>query len=157
MDCAPLHHGCNYAGSLLCIKLILLMNVKPLNGLQARNQLHSCQTMLPVAFGLHLLVFQHLISSYLVEVCAGCELQLHVCLFSVNAYSFDEDPPPRYASPKETATAYKEIVQAADGRFHWFGETGVLEFQGVFLTRFQLPHGNPLKWSLDFLRMWAPL
>lgn len=102
-------------------------------------------------------VFQHLISSYLVEVCGGCDLQLHVCLFSVNAYSFEEDPPPRYASPEETATAYKEIVQAAKGRFHCFGETGALECQGVFLMRFQLPRGNPLKWSLGLLRMWAPL
>ncbi|KAL7979204.1 hypothetical protein Chor_015228 [Crotalus horridus] len=76
---------------------------------------------------------EHLISSYLVEVCEGCDLQLHVCLFSVNAYSFEEDPPPRYASPEETATAYKEIVQAANGRFHCFGETGINESDDISL------------------------
>ncbi|XP_029140920.1 von Willebrand factor A domain-containing protein 3A [Protobothrops mucrosquamatus] len=75
----------------------------------------------------------HLISSYLVEVCGGCDLQLHVCLFSVNAYSFEEDPPPRYASPEETTTAYKEIVQAANGRFHCFGETGINESDDISL------------------------
>ena len=33
--------------------------------------------------------------------------------------------PARYASPTETAIAFKEIVQAANGRFHWFGEAGM--------------------------------
>lgn len=33
--------------------------------------------------------------------------------------------PARYANPTETAIAFKEIVQAANGRFHWFGEAGM--------------------------------
>ncbi|XP_015743008.2 von Willebrand factor A domain-containing protein 3A [Python bivittatus] len=73
----------------------------------------------------------HLISSYLVEACGGCDLQLHACLFSVNAYSLEGDIPPRYASPNETAIAYKEIVQATKGRFHWFGETGINESDDI--------------------------
>ncbi|KAG8145635.1 hypothetical protein E2320_012157, partial [Naja naja] len=75
----------------------------------------------------------HLISSYLVEVCGGCDLQLHACLFSVHAYSLEDELPPRYASPEETATAYKDMVQAANGRFHWFGETGINESDDISL------------------------
>lgn len=33
--------------------------------------------------------------------------------------------PARYANPTETAIAFKEIVHAANGRFHWFGEAGM--------------------------------
>lgn len=33
--------------------------------------------------------------------------------------------PARYANPTETAIAFKEIVQRANGRFHWFGEAGM--------------------------------
>ncbi|XP_060548853.1 von Willebrand factor A domain-containing protein 3A isoform X1 [Pantherophis guttatus] len=75
----------------------------------------------------------HHISSYLVEVCGGCDLQLHVCLFSIHAFKFEDDLPPRYASPEETATAYKDMVQAANGRFHWFGETGINESDDISL------------------------
>ncbi|XP_032086134.1 von Willebrand factor A domain-containing protein 3A [Thamnophis elegans] len=75
----------------------------------------------------------HLVSSYLVEVCGGCDLQLHVCLFSVGTFSFEDDLPPRYASPEETAAAYKDMVQAAHGRFHWFGETGINESDDISL------------------------
>ncbi|ETE59440.1 von Willebrand factor A domain-containing protein 3A, partial [Ophiophagus hannah] len=95
------------------------------NQCRLKSPIKSGPMTLPVALGFDLLVFQHLISSYLVEVCGGCDLQLHACLFSVHAYSLEDELPPRYASPEETATAYKDMVQAANGRFHWFGETGV--------------------------------
>ncbi|EDM17608.1 rCG39867, isoform CRA_d [Rattus norvegicus] len=36
-------------------------------------------------------------------------------------------PPACYASRTDTAAAYKEVTQAACGRFHWFGETGIYE------------------------------
>ncbi|KAH0631930.1 hypothetical protein JD844_019834 [Phrynosoma platyrhinos] len=75
----------------------------------------------------------HAICSYMTEVCGGCTLQLHVCLFSVNGFPIDEDIPPRYASPHETAAAFKEIVQSANGRFHWFGETGIYESDDISL------------------------
>ncbi|NWI35049.1 VWA3A protein, partial [Sula dactylatra] len=68
----------------------------------------------------------HTISAYVAEVCRGFDLQLHVCLFSVME---DVDSngiiPAHYANPIETAIAFKEIVQAANGRFHWFGEAGM--------------------------------
>lgn len=71
-------------------------------------------------------VLQHAISAYVAEACGGFDLQLHVCLFSVTKGT---DPtgiiPARYTNPMETANAFKEIVQAAKGRFHWFGEAGM--------------------------------
>ncbi|NXV75799.1 VWA3A protein, partial [Atlantisia rogersi] len=74
----------------------------------------------------------HVVRAYLAEVCRGFDLQLHVCLFSVTE---DVGPsgvtPARYANPTETATAFKEIVQAANGRFHWFGEAGIFESDDI--------------------------
>ncbi|XP_067162573.1 von Willebrand factor A domain-containing protein 3A [Apteryx mantelli] len=72
------------------------------------------------------------VSAYVAETCRGCDLQLHVCLFSVMK---DVDSngiiPARYANPTETAIAFKEIVQAASGRFHWFGEAGIFESDDI--------------------------
>ncbi|XP_019368393.1 PREDICTED: von Willebrand factor A domain-containing protein 3A isoform X2 [Gavialis gangeticus] len=74
----------------------------------------------------------HAVSAYVAEVCGGCDLQLHVCLFNITG---DLDPssiiPARYASPNETASIFKEIVCAANGRFHWFGETGIYESDDI--------------------------
>uniref|UniRef100_A0A8C3L449 von Willebrand factor A domain containing 3A n=1 Tax=Chrysolophus pictus TaxID=9089 RepID=A0A8C3L449_CHRPC len=72
------------------------------------------------------------ISAYVAEACRGFDLQLHVCLFSVmeNADSCGIIPA-RYATPTETAIAFKEIVQAANGRFHWFGEAGIFESDDI--------------------------
>ncbi|NWV09014.1 VWA3A protein, partial [Ptilonorhynchus violaceus] len=74
----------------------------------------------------------HTISAYVAEVCGGFDLQLHVCLFSVMK---DADSsgiiPARYANPMETAKAFKEIAQAANGRFHWFGEAGIFESDDI--------------------------
>ncbi|KFV56560.1 von Willebrand factor A domain-containing protein 3A, partial [Tyto alba] len=74
----------------------------------------------------------HTVSAYVAEVCRGFDLRLHVCLFSVME---DVDSngiiPARYANTTETATAFKEIVQAANGRFHWFGEAGIFESDDI--------------------------
>ncbi|KAM6078000.1 von Willebrand factor A domain-containing protein 3A isoform 2-T2 [Theristicus caerulescens] len=74
----------------------------------------------------------HTISAYVAEVCRGFDLQLHVCLFSV-LEDVDSNGiiPARYANPTETAIAFKEIVQAANGRFHWFGEAGIFESDDI--------------------------
>uniref|UniRef100_A0A8C6Z3C9 VWFA domain-containing protein n=1 Tax=Nothoprocta perdicaria TaxID=30464 RepID=A0A8C6Z3C9_NOTPE len=72
------------------------------------------------------------ISAYVAEACSGCDLQLHVCLFSVTAHVDSRSViPARYANPTETAIAFKEIVQAANGRFHWFGEAGIVESDDI--------------------------
>lgn len=46
--------------------------------------------------------------------------------------------PARYATPTETAIAFKEIVQAANGRFHWFGEAGM--WKGESALKFLMIH-----------------
>ncbi|NWT06148.1 VWA3A protein, partial [Mionectes macconnelli] len=74
----------------------------------------------------------HTISAYVAEVCRGFDLQLHVCLFSTTKDLGSSGViPARYASPAETARAFKEIVQAARGRFHWFGEAGIFESDDI--------------------------
>ncbi|NXA07121.1 VWA3A protein, partial [Sapayoa aenigma] len=74
----------------------------------------------------------HTISAYVAEVCRGFDLHLHVCLFSVME-DIDSSGviPARYANPRETASAFKEIAQAATGRFHWFGEAGIFESDDI--------------------------
>ncbi|KAM7039080.1 von Willebrand factor A domain-containing protein 3A isoform 3-T4 [Acridotheres tristis] len=74
----------------------------------------------------------HTISAYVAEACRGFDLQLHVCLFSVTKGTDSSGIiPARYANPTETASAFKEIVQAANGRFHWFGEAGIFESDDI--------------------------
>ncbi|NXK16605.1 VWA3A protein, partial [Arenaria interpres] len=85
----------------------------------------------------------HAISAYVSEACRGFDLQLHVCLFSVME---DVDSngiiPARYANPTETAIAFKEIVQAAKGRFHWFGEAGVFESDDITVIESEMEKAN---------------
>ncbi|XP_072916227.1 von Willebrand factor A domain-containing protein 3A isoform X1 [Hemitrygon akajei] len=72
------------------------------------------------------------VSSYITEVCAGRDLHLHTCLFSV-----DPQPEgtimPRYASPRDTADALRELARNGRGRFHWFQETGIIESDDIQL------------------------
>ncbi|XP_058278568.1 von Willebrand factor A domain-containing protein 3A isoform X2 [Hirundo rustica] len=74
----------------------------------------------------------HTISAYVAEACGGFDLQLHVCLFSVTEGTDSSGIiPARCATPRETAGAFKEIVQAGNGRFHWFGEAGIFESDDI--------------------------
>ncbi|KAF7465954.1 hypothetical protein GHT09_003402 [Marmota monax] len=72
-----------------------------------------------------------ILSAYMAEACGGCDLQLNVCLFYVGEPRMDTTPPACYASRGDTAAAYKELTQAAGGRFHWFGDTGVYESDDI--------------------------
>ncbi|KAG3259467.1 von Willebrand factor A domain containing 3A [Ictidomys tridecemlineatus] len=72
-----------------------------------------------------------ILSAYMAEACGGCDLQLNVCLFYVGEPRMDTTPPACYASRRDTAAAYKELTQAAGGRFHWFGDTGVYESDDI--------------------------
>lgn len=65
-----------------------------------------------------------MISTYMAEACSGCNLQLNVCLFYTGEPQMGITPPACYASRQDTATAYREVIQAVGGRFHWFGDTG---------------------------------
>ncbi|XP_054068920.1 von Willebrand factor A domain-containing protein 3A isoform X2 [Rissa tridactyla] len=94
----------------------------------------------------------HTISAYVSEVCRGFDLQLHVCLFSVME---DVDSsriiPARCANPTETAVAFKEIVQAANGRFHWFGEAGIFESDDITVIVSEMEKANSYSQKCAFL------
>lgn len=80
-------------------------------------------------------VLQHTVSAYVAQVCRGFDLQLHVCLFSVmEAVDSSGVIPARYANPAETAVAFKEIVRAGNGRFHWFGEAGMWKGKSAHIS-----------------------
>ncbi|XP_051878461.1 von Willebrand factor A domain-containing protein 3A [Pristis pectinata] len=72
------------------------------------------------------------ITSYVAELCAGRDLRLHACLFSIDP-ELEGPPPPRYASPRETADAVRELARSGHGRFHWFRETGIVESDDIQL------------------------
>ncbi|XP_074775453.1 von Willebrand factor A domain-containing protein 3A [Athene noctua] len=94
----------------------------------------------------------HTVSAYVAEVCRGFDLQLHVCLFSVME---DVDStgiiPARYANPVETANAFKEIVQAGNGRFHWFGEAGIFESDDITVIVSEMEKANNYSQKCAFL------
>ncbi|XP_038619293.1 von Willebrand factor A domain-containing protein 3A [Tachyglossus aculeatus] len=72
-----------------------------------------------------------MVSAYVAEVCGGCDLRLHICLFHIGGSDLDGIIPARYASMDDTASAFKEIAQAANGRFHWFGDVGIYESDDI--------------------------
>ncbi|XP_064318034.1 von Willebrand factor A domain-containing protein 3A, partial [Phalacrocorax carbo] len=94
----------------------------------------------------------HTVSAYVAEVCRGFDLQLHVCLFSVME---DVDSngivPAHYANAAETAIAFKEIVQAANGRFHWFGEAGIFESDDITVIVSEMEKANNYSQKCAFL------
>ncbi|XP_055265618.1 von Willebrand factor A domain-containing protein 3A isoform X4 [Moschus berezovskii] len=72
-----------------------------------------------------------MLSAYMAEACGGCDFHLNVCLFYVGESQTDTMPPACYASRTDTAAAYREVTQAAGGRFHWFGDTGIYESDDI--------------------------
>ncbi|NXU73001.1 VWA3A protein, partial [Oreotrochilus melanogaster] len=94
----------------------------------------------------------HTISAYVAEVCRGFDLHLHICLFTaMQVINSSGIIPARYASPIETATAYKEIVQAASGRFHWFGEEGIFESDDIAIIVSEMEKANIYSQKCAFL------
>ncbi|XP_063199719.1 von Willebrand factor A domain-containing protein 3A isoform X3 [Chroicocephalus ridibundus] len=94
----------------------------------------------------------HTISAYVSEVCRGFDLQLHVCLFSVmEDVDSSRTIPARCANPTETAVAFKEIVQAANGRFHWFGEAGIFESDDITVIVSEMEKANNYSQKCAFL------
>ncbi|NXL44654.1 VWA3A protein, partial [Podilymbus podiceps] len=85
-------------------------------------------------------------------VCRGFDLQLHVCLFFfMEDINFNGIIPARYANPTETAIAFKEIVQAANGRFHWFGEAGIFESDDITIIVSEMEKANNYSQKCAFL------
>ncbi|NXS58537.1 VWA3A protein, partial [Brachypteracias leptosomus] len=94
----------------------------------------------------------HTLSAYVAEVCRGFDLQLHICLFSVVEDVGSRGVlPARYANPAETASALKEIVQAAKGRFHWFGEAGIFESDDITIIVSEMEKANNYSQKCAFL------
>ncbi|KAM9556255.1 von Willebrand factor A domain-containing protein 3A isoform 1-T1 [Guaruba guarouba] len=94
----------------------------------------------------------HTVSAYVAEVCRGFDLQLHVCLFSVmEEVDSNGIIPARYANPTETAIAFKEIVQRANGRFHWFGEAGIFESDDITIIVSEMEKANKYSQKCAFL------
>ncbi|KFU93863.1 von Willebrand factor A domain-containing protein 3A, partial [Chaetura pelagica] len=94
----------------------------------------------------------HTISAYVAEVCRGFDLQLHVCLFSVvEDVKSKGIIPAHYASPAEAAIAFKEIVQAANGTFHWFGEEGIFESDDITIIVSEMEKANNYSQKCAFL------
>ncbi|KAK2533549.1 Vwa3a, partial [Columba guinea] len=85
----------------------------------------------------------HRVSAYVAQVCKGVDLQLHVCLFSVTeAVDSSGIIPARYANSTETAVAFREIAQAGNGRFHWFGEAGIFESDDITVIVSEMEKAN---------------
>ncbi|XP_069761730.1 von Willebrand factor A domain-containing protein 3A isoform X2 [Narcine bancroftii] len=72
------------------------------------------------------------VTSYVAEMCGGSDLHLHVCLLTTDC-GLDRNPVPRYASPRETADAMRELARAARGRFHWFQDSDIIESDDIQL------------------------
>ncbi len=68
-------------------------------------------------------------SSYLEEAACGKNLKLHSILFNVDDYDGNGAIPGRWANITKTAEALRFLAHSVDsGRFHWFRETGLVEF-----------------------------
>ncbi|XP_074137102.1 von Willebrand factor A domain-containing protein 3A isoform X3 [Sminthopsis crassicaudata] len=78
------------------------------------------------------------VSAYIAETCGGCDLKIHVCLFHISELDMDGTIPARYANRTDTASAYKEVTQASNGRFHWFGDTGIFESDDISVISLEM-------------------
>ncbi|KAK1164860.1 hypothetical protein AOXY_G15278 [Acipenser oxyrinchus oxyrinchus] len=72
-----------------------------------------------------------LVSSYVAERCGGCDLRLHVCLFSLDKFDLQGSTPARLPRPSDTATLLRDLALSGMGRFHWFKETGIIESDDI--------------------------
>ncbi|KAG9477003.1 hypothetical protein GDO78_002410, partial [Eleutherodactylus coqui] len=61
--------------------------------------------------------------AYLSEAVTGCDLQLHVCLFTITE-DIDSDR-------SEAARVLQHLAHVTDGRFHWFDDRGVIESDDI--------------------------
>ncbi|XP_058851876.1 von Willebrand factor A domain-containing protein 3A isoform X1 [Acipenser ruthenus] len=72
-----------------------------------------------------------LVSSYVAERCGGCDLRLHVCLFSLDKFDLQGSIPARFATASDTANLLRDLALSGMGRFHWFKETGIIESDDI--------------------------
>lgn len=58
-------------------------------------------------------------SAYLSEAASGCDLHLHVCLFSI-----DDDSSDHISDRSDTVRVLQDLAHVTNGRFHWFADKG---------------------------------
>ncbi|KAM5151829.1 von Willebrand factor A domain-containing protein 3A [Mantella aurantiaca] len=68
----------------------------------------------------------HAVSAYLSEAASGCDLQLHVCLFSFDNDSFDQ-----MSDRSDTVRVLQDLAHVTNGRFHWFADKGNTESDDI--------------------------
>ncbi|XP_068100923.1 von Willebrand factor A domain-containing protein 3A isoform X2 [Hyperolius riggenbachi] len=65
----------------------------------------------------------NVLSAYLSEAASGCDLQMHVCLFTIS----DDSPDPSISDRNDTVSVLQELAHVTNGRFHWFADKGIIE------------------------------
>ncbi|XP_018424321.1 PREDICTED: von Willebrand factor A domain-containing protein 3A, partial [Nanorana parkeri] len=68
----------------------------------------------------------HAVSAYLSEAASGYDLQLHVCLFSI-----DDDRSDHFSDRSDTARVLQDLAHVTNGRFHWFADKGIIESNDI--------------------------
>ncbi|XP_072275035.1 von Willebrand factor A domain-containing protein 3A [Pyxicephalus adspersus] len=66
------------------------------------------------------------VSAYLAEAASGCDLQLHVCLFSIEDDSSDD-----ISDMNDTVRVLQDLAHVTTGRFHWFADKGITESDDI--------------------------
>lgn len=68
----------------------------------------------------------HVVSAYLSEAASGCDLHLHVCLFSI-----DDDSSDHISDRSDTVRVLQDLAHVTNGRFHWFADKGNIESDDI--------------------------
>ncbi|KAM9305522.1 von Willebrand factor A domain-containing protein 3A [Gastrophryne carolinensis] len=66
----------------------------------------------------------HTLAAYLSEAATGCDLHLHVCLFSITDDSSDTSVSD---SSDTSVSILQDLAHITNGRFHWFADKGIIE------------------------------
>ncbi|XP_063790485.1 von Willebrand factor A domain-containing protein 3A isoform X2 [Pseudophryne corroboree] len=65
------------------------------------------------------------ISAYLSEVAAGCDLQLHICLYDISDDSCADN------DRSDTIHVLQNLAHVTNGRFHWFDDKGMIDSDDI--------------------------
>ncbi|KAM4025698.1 von Willebrand factor A domain-containing protein 3A isoform 1-T2 [Anomaloglossus baeobatrachus] len=63
------------------------------------------------------------VHAYLSEAVSGCDLQLHVCLFTISEDSGNDK--------SDAAQILQDLAHVTNGRFHWFNDKDVIESDDI--------------------------
>jgi len=77
---------------------------------------------------------ENVVCSFISECCIGINFKLHTILFNIEGSEIpDSDLPSRYSTADESADYLRNLSRAANGRFHWFNEKGIIESDDIYL------------------------